>query len=213
MPKTKEELEEQEYVIISNEGNVRHEYITEIYKVTQKVYKEELTYIGNFPELHTPEDEYRYPIEICLDILPWNFIETHFLDSMIKLGTNKHPIYYEIDPKDISDSHTRFLMRVRYYEEKLEIQPPEEAIVKNDPLLYIALVDSMMVGGFVTNPVGIVNEEVKQEAYKRIEKLKEIIINKNDKKQEEKLQVLDELKEKIEKYKFEETPFFKLPNG
>lgn len=211
LPKTKEELEELEYIIISNEGNVRHEYVAEIYTITQKIFREELKYIGNFPELYTPEDEYRDCIKMNIRGWRWEYIETHFLDSMIKLGTNKHPIYYEVDPKDISDSHTRFLMRVRYYEEKLEIIPPEEAIVKNDPLLYIALVDSMMIGGFVRNPVGIVNEEVKQEAYKRIEKLKEIIISKNDKSQNEKIQILDELREKIEKYQFS-NPFFKLQN-
>ena len=91
-------------------------------------------------------------------------------------------------------------MRVRYYEKVLNIIPPEGAIVKEDPLLYIALVDSMMIGGFVKNPVGGVGETVKQEAYKRIEILREIISQREDEEKEKKLQVLNEIKEKIQKF-------------
>ena len=206
LPRSKEEIAKLEYVIISNEGNVKHEYIVELYRVTQKVYKEDLIYIGNFDNLPTPKDEYRDQNSQNVDILPWYFIETHFLDNMINLGTNKKPVYHEVDPRNILDSHIRFLMRAVYYEEKLKITPPEGAIVKTDPLLYIALVDSMMIGGFVRDPVGIVNEKIKQEAYKRIEELRKIILNREDEQKEEKLKVLDELKEKIEKYEYQ-NPF------
>ena len=206
LPRSKEEIARLEYVIISNEGNVKHEYIVELYRVTQKVYKEDLIYIGNFDNLPTPKDEYRDQNSQNVDILPWYFIETHFLDNMINLGTNKKPVYHEVDPRNILDSHIRFLMRAVYYEEKLKITPPEGAIVKTDPLLYIALVDSMMIGGFVRDPVGIVNEKIKQEAYKRIEELRKIILNREDEQKEEKLKVLDELKEKIEKYEYQ-NPF------
>ena len=206
LPKSKEEIAKLEYVIISNEGNVKHEYIVELYRVTQKVYKEDLIYIGNFDNLPTPKDEYIDPIKDNISTQRWDYIETHFLDKIINLGTNKKPVYHEVDPRDEEDSHIRFLMRAVYYEEKLKITPPEGAIVKTDPLLYIALVDSMMIGGFVRDPVGIVNEKIKQEAYKRIEELRKIILNREDEQKEEKLKVLDELKEKIEKYEYQ-NPF------
>lgn len=49
-------------------------------------------------------------------------------------------------------------------------------------------------------------EQIKQEAYKRIEELRKIILNREDEQKEEKLKVLDELKEKIEKYEYQ-NPF------
>ena len=208
LPKEKNEIQDLEYIIISNEGNVRYQYKMELYNITQKVYKEKLIYIGNFPDLKKPEKEYE-PLIIKndriihpenIDSYPWKYIDTYFLENFKRCGTNKHPVNHEIDPRNIDDSKIRFLMRARYYEEKLEITPPEGAIVKDDPLLYIALVDSMMVGGIVLNPVGPLTDDMKQEAYKRIEELKNIIEKREDKAKEEKLKILEELKTKIENF-------------
>ena len=99
---------------------------------------------------------------------------------MAMLGTNNKPIYYEIDPKNISDSHVRFLMKVKYYKEKLNIIPPENAIVKDNALLYISLVDSLMIGGFVKNPVGMKVKDMKAEAYNRIEELEKMVNEQNE---------------------------------
>lgn len=199
LPKSKKDLEELPYIIISNIGNVRHEYRIELVNISQKFIKDELIYLGNYLEIKLPKDEHVVSNKINI---PWyriNQIDFLLHDYKI-LGTNKNPVYYEVDPRDIEDSKIRFLMRVRYYEEKLNITPPEGAIVKDDPLLYIALVDSMMIGGIVLNPVGPLTDEMKQEAYKRIEILKNVIKDRKDTSKEEKLKILDELKEKIETF-------------
>ena len=91
-------------------------------------------------------------------------------------------------------------MMVRYYEEQLGIIPPENAIVKDDALLYIALVDSLMIGGIVINPVNMRVKDMQNEAYKRIEELKKIV-NKQEETQDKKKQrinILEDLKRKIE---------------
>lgn len=199
LPKTEEDLNKLEYVIISNEGNVRHIYRMVLENTPKKKKGEYLIYIGNFPNLITPEDEYIEDIRIC--ICKYSIKRSKYIIERFKhLGTNKKPIYYEVDPKNISDSHIRFLMRVQYYKKVLKIEPPEEAIVKNDPLLYISLVDSLMVGGFVRNPVGFVNEEIKQEAYKRIEQLRKIVNSSENEDKEERLKILDEFEEKVKQY-------------
>ena len=133
-----------------------------------------------------PRDEYiedtKFNIQGQLFLNIWEHSLKN-IESLInvinRLGTNKNPVYYEVDPKNISDSHIRFLMRVKFYKESLKIESPKDAIVKDDPLLYISLVDSLMIGGFVKNPVGLINEEVKQETYKRISQLKNIINSSN----------------------------------
>ncbi len=198
LPQNVEEINRLEYIIMSNMGNVRHEYRTKINGMTQRCMKEELIYLGNYLDIETPDDEYVKEQEIDIELWLWKQINSYFIESSIKLGTNKKPVYYEVDPKNISDSHVRFLMRVRHYEKVLKIIPPEGAIVKDDPLLYIALIDSMMIGGFVKNPVGGVGETVKQEAYRRIEELRNIINKRTEK--EEQLQVLNELEDKIRKF-------------
>lgn len=199
LPKTKEDLNKLKYVIISNQGNVRHEYRMVLENIPKRKKKEVLMYIGNFKDLITPKDEYIESIKINL----WKCAlknTKYIVNSLVRLGTNKEPIYYETDPKNISDSHIRFLMRVEYYKKVLKIYPPKEAIVKDDPLLYIALVDSFMIGGFIRNPVGFINEEVKQETYKRIKQLRNIIDSSNDNDKEERLNILKELEEKVKTY-------------
>lgn len=199
LPKNKKDLEELPYIVTSNMGNVRHEYRIELVNISQKFIKDELIYLGNYVEIKSPKDEHILSNKINIPCYRINQIDFLLQDYKI-LGTNKNPVYYNVDPRDIEDSKIRFLMRVRYYEEKLEISPPDDAIVKDNPLLYIALVDSMMIGGIVLNPVGPLTDEMKQEAYKRIETLKNIIKEREDKSKEEKLKILDELKTKIENF-------------
>lgn len=199
LPKTKEDLDKLNYIIVSNQGNVRHEYRMVLEKIPKKKKSEVLIYLGNYMDLITPKDEHIENIKLSLWKCNLKNVE-YIVNKLIRLGTNNEPIYYETDPKNISDSHIRFLMRVEYYKKVLKINPPKDAIVKDDPLLYIALVDSMMIGGFIRNPVGFVNKEVKQETYKRINELRNIInsSDKNDKL--ERLRILDELEEKVKKY-------------
>ena len=198
LPRCSDEINRQEYIIISNEGNVRHQYRMKISALPRKK-TEQLTYIGNFKDVKAPQDEYIEDMES--NIWGHTFKDIEFLlDKMERLGTNKMPIYYETDPKNISDSHIRFLMRVKYYKEVLEIEPPKDAIVKDDPLLFIALVDSFMIGGFVKNPVGSVNEDVKKETYKRISMLKDIIKNSNRDNKERKIDILNDLEKRVINY-------------
>ena len=138
LPKSKKDLEELPYIVISNWGNVRHEYRIELVNISQKFIKDELIYLGNYLEIKLPKDEHIVSNKINIPWYKINQIDLLLHDYKI-LGTNKKPVYYEVDPRDIEDSKIRFLMRVRYYEEKLEIKPPNDAIVKDDPLLYIAL--------------------------------------------------------------------------
>lgn len=198
MPQSREELENLEYIILCNYGNVRHEYKMHLYQIPRKT-SEKLTYLGNFINVKTPKDEYTEKVDINLREYPVKMIE-NLIEKMITLGTNKRPIYYKVDPRDIEDSHVRFLMMVRYYEEQLGIIPPENAIVKDDALLYIALVDSLMIGGIVINPVNMRVKDMQNEAYKRIEELKKIV-NKQEETQDKKKQrinILEDLKRKIE---------------
>ena len=198
IPKTEEEINKLEYIIISNEGNVRHQYRMRLSTLPRKE-TTQLIYLGNFKNIEQPKDEYIEEMELNIWGHSFKDIE-YLLDKMERLGTNKIPKYYEIDPKNISDSHIRFLMRVKYYKEVLGIEPPNGAIVKNDPLLFISLVDSLMIGGFVRNPVGIVNEEVKLETYKRINELKDIIKDSNYNGKEDKIKILNILEEKVINY-------------
>lgn len=198
LPKNEEELNNLEYIITCNEGNVRHQYRMKISTLPRKE-TDELIYLGNFKNIEAPKDEYIE--EIKINMWGHSFKDIEFLlDKLERIGTNRKPIYYEVDPKNISDSHIRFLMRVKYYKELLEIEPPKDAIVKNDPLLFISLVDSLMIGGFVKNPVGIVTEEVKQESYKRINELRNIIKHSKCNNKEEKFNKLNELEKKIRNY-------------
>lgn len=198
MPQSREELENLEYIILCNQGNVRHEYKMHLYQIPRKT-SEKLTYLGNFINVKTPKDEYTEKVDINLCKYPVKKIE-YLIEDMITLGTNKRPIYYKVDPRDIEDSHVRFLMMVRYYEEQLGIIPPENAIVKDNALLYIALVDSLMIGGIVINPVNMRVKDMQNEAYKRIEELKKIVSKQEETqdKKKQRINILEDLKRKIE---------------
>lgn len=200
IPKNEEEISELEYIIIGNEGNVKHEYRMQLYQVPRKK-NEKLIYLGNFKNIITPKDEYIETEQLNIWLHSFKDIE-YLIRDMTVLGTNKNPIYYEVDPKNISDSHIRFLMKVKYYKEKLNIIPPDKAIVKDDPLLYIALVDSLMIGGFVKNPVAMNVKDMENEAYNRIQKLKEMVSEQNstEEKKTEKIKILEDLRKRIELY-------------
>ena len=102
------------------------------------------------------------------------------------------------------DSQIRFLAREKYYEEELEIEPEKDTYITEEPLLYIALVDSMMIGGWVKNPVGELTDEMKEKAYADIAILRKRIIDRGDKDKERKIRILDELQEKIKNFKYKD---------
>lgn len=200
LPKSVDEINKLPYIIMFGKGNVRYDYKINIYNITKKVFKEKFIYLGNYKNVKRPYKEYE-ALNDHVRICNFKDLEETILRKLETFGSSDNPIYIEgIDIRNMNDSKIRFLMRARYYEEKLNITPPEGAIVKDDPLLYIALVDSMMIGGIVLNPVGPLTDEMKQEAYKRIEILKNIIEKREDKTKEEKLKILDELKTKIENF-------------
>ena len=96
-----------------------------------------------------------------------------------------------------------FLMKARYYEENLDITPPENAIVKDNALLYISLVDSLMIGGVIRkNRVGLKVKDMKEEAYKRIEELKNLVKEQKvgQKEKDRRIKILEDLKKRIEDF-------------
>ena len=200
IPENKEEISKLEYIIIGNEGNVKHEYRMQLYQIPRRK-NEQLIYVGNFKNVIMPKDEYIETEQ--LNIWLHSFKDIEYLVTNIKdLGTNNNPIYYEVDPKNISDSHIRFLMKVKYYKEKLNIIPSEKAMVKDNALLYISLVDSLMIGGFVKNPVGMKVKDMKVEAYNRIKELEKIVNEQNEtqEKKNERINILEDLRKRIELY-------------
>lgn len=200
LPKTQEELEKLEYIITKNEGNVRYCYRIRIPNITQKQLKEEMIYIGNFQYVKTPEKEYREVYKENIPLCFYKELEEFSLKNIYTwFGTSHNPKYKEQDPRNILDSQIRFLMREKYYEEMLGIQPQKGSLIQEDALLYISLIDSMMIGGFVRNPVGPLTDEMKEKAYVKIKELKEIIANKNENK-EAKIKVLEDLEQKIREY-------------
>ena len=200
VPKYQEEIDKLEYIIIGNEGNVKHEYRMQLYQIPRKI-NEKLVYVGNFKNVITPKDEYIETEQLNIWLHSFKDIE-YLIINMAMLGTNNKPIYYEVDPKNISDSHVRFLMKVKYYKEKLNIIPPENAIVKDNALLYVSLVDSLMIGGFVKNPVGMKVKDMKAEAYNRIEELEKMVKEQNEIQEikDERINILEDLRKRIESY-------------
>lgn len=201
LPQNIEELEKLEYIVIENFGNVKHGYVINLYGITKKDMKEKMIYLGNYADLKGPRDEHRRVIRNDVDFYRFKDIDVRFLEMNIPLGTNINPKIKKVNPEFQMDSKIRFLMRADYYEKALGITPPEKAMVKYDPLLYIALIDSMMIGGYVQNPVGVVDDEKKKEAFKRIEQLRKILQDRNEGEElERKLNILKELEEKIKNY-------------
>ena len=198
MPKNREEIEKLDYIVMSNKGNIKYEYKIILYQIPRKP-SEEFIYLGNYTDFKVLKNEYD---NICKwSVSPQNI--KYIIERLESLGTNKKPKYKNIDPIYMDDSHIRFLMKVRYYEKELDIIPPEKAIVKDDPLLYIALVDSLMIRGFVRNPVGLSVKDMEEEANKRIDKLEKIIIAQNEthEKQQKKINILEDLRKRIAEYK------------
>lgn len=198
LPKNREEIEKLDYIVMSNQGNIKYEFKIILYQIPRKP-SEEFIYLGNYTDFKALENEYD-------DIYKWSVSPKnikYILERLVSLGTNKKPKYKNIDPIYMDDSHIRFLMKVRYYEKELDIIPPEKAIVKDDPLLYIALVDSLMIRGFVRNPVGLSVKDMEEEANKRIDKLEKIIIDQNEthEKQQKKINILEDLRKRIAEYK------------
>ena len=196
LPKTENELNELEYIIMGNMGNVRHKYRMRLENIPKKKKKDIFIYLGNFKNLRVPDDEY---IEDYFWSCPLKNIK-YIIGRVDRGGTERQPIYYEVDPKNIEDSYIRFLMRVKYYKEVLKINVPDDAIVKDNALLYVSLIDSFMIDGFLKNPQGFLTEEIKKEAYKRIEELRKTINATNDNDKLEKIEILNNLEEKIKKY-------------
>ena len=198
LPKNREEIEKLDYIVMSNKGNIKYEYKIILYQIPRKP-SEEFIYLGNYTDFKVLENEYD---NICKwSVSPQNI--KYIIERLESLGTNKKTKYKNIDPIYMDDSHIRFLMKVRYYEKELDIIPPEKAIVKDDPLLYIALVDSLMIRGFVRNPVGLSVKDMEEEANKRIDKLEKIIIDQNEthEKQQKKINILEDLRKRIAEYK------------
>ena len=200
IPKNEEEIDKLEYIVMTNKGNVKYQYRTQLYQIPRKM-PTQLIYLGNFKNIKTPNDEYIEKEEISVWLTSFKDIE-YLIIRMMDLGTNKKPIYKDIDPKNMSDSYIRFLMKVKYYKEKLNIIPPENAIVKDNALLYVSLVDSLMIGGFVKNPVGMKVKDMKAEAYNRIEKLEKIVNEQNEIQEikDERINILEDLRKRIENY-------------
>ena len=198
LPKNREEIEKLDYIVMANMGNIKYKYKIILYQIPRKP-SEEFIYLGNYTDFKVLENEYD---NICKwSVSPQNI--KYIIERLESLGTNKKPKYKNIDPIYMDDSHIRFLMKVRYYEKELDIIPPEKAIVKDDPLLYIALVDSLMIRGFVRNPVGLSVKDMEEEANKRIDKLEKIIIAQNEthEKQQKKINILEDLRKRIAEYK------------
>ena len=200
IPKNEEEIDKLEYIVMTNKGNVKYQYRTQLYQIPRKM-PTQLIYLGNFKNMKNPNDEYIEKEEISVWLTSFKDIE-YLIIRMMDLGTNKKPIYKDIDPQNMSDSYIRFLMKVKYYKEKLNIIPPENAIVKDNALLYISLVDSLMIGGFVKNPVGMKVKDMKAEAYNRIEELEKMVKEQNEIQEikDERINILEDLRKRIESY-------------
>ena len=200
IPKNEEQINQLEYIIMGNKANVKYKYRMQLYQIPRKKV-DKLIYIGNYKNIEMPQFEYEEE-EINLWLESLKNIE--YLISKIKaLGTSKNPIYKEPIPENIDDGYIRFLMKARYYEENLDITPPENAIVKDNALLYISLVDSLMIGGFVIkNRVGLKVKDMKQEAYKRIEELRNVINGQKveQKEKDRRIKILEDLKKRIEDF-------------
>lgn len=199
IPTTKEEIEELEYIIIGNRGNVRHDYRI---RLEVPAINEKMIYIGNFTNVISPQDEY---IDIMKESIYMCSLKNvnKILYKLKEFGTSNSPIYHKIYPQNITDSYIKFLISVQYYEKALKIKTPKGANVKNNPLLYIALINSLMIKGYVNNPVGFLcDEDTKRETYIRIKELKDIINNSSSDDKEKRIQVLEKFERKVKSYNY-----------
>lgn len=199
LPDTKEEIEKLDYVIMQNIGNVRYRYELEIYSLTKKTIKENFQYIGNYKSILPPYNEYSKNFYVGCN---YKNLEEEVISRLNYFGTSSKPKRRNQKPEDMPDSEIRFLMREKYYEEVLNIIPPKGTYIQDDPLLFISLVDSMMIGGIVINPAGILDEKMKKKAYEKIEELKKIILEREDDEKNNKLKILEELEKNIKEFDY-----------
>ncbi len=212
LPTEKNELEKLEYIIMRNFENVRYGYRTVIESTSKRVIPEKLIYIGNYQNIQPPQQEYIQELPVEMELCLWKRVNEDFLERLKFHGTDLHPIYHEGNIENINDSKLRFLIRLEYYKQQLGITHPKEAIVKDNALLYISFIDSLMLPGLVRNPTGMRVENMREEAYKRIDELKKIIANQNEteEKKKQRYDILDNLKERIAKYN---DDIIKIGNG
>ena len=202
LPTEKNELEKLEYIIMRNFENVRYAYRTVIESTSKRTIPEKLIYIGNYQNIQPPQKEYIQELPVEMELCLWKRVNEDFLERLKFYGTDLHPIYHEGNIENINDSKLRFLIRLEYYKQQLGITHPKEAIVKDNALLYISFIDSLMLPGLVRNPTGMRVENMREEAYKRIDELKEVIANQNEteEKKKQRCDILDDLKKRIAKH-------------
>ncbi len=202
LPTEKNELEKLEYIIMRNFENVRYGYRTVIESTSKRTIPEKLIYIGNYQNIQPPQKEYIQELPVEMELCLWKRVNEDFLERLKFYGTDLHPIYHEGNIENINDSKLRFLIRLEYYKQQLGITHPKEAIVKDNALLYISFIDSLMLPGLVRNPTGMRVENMREEAYKRIDELKEVIANQNEteEKKKQRCDILDDLKKRIAKH-------------
>lgn len=82
--------------------------------------------------------------------------------------------------------------------------PRNEKEINKLEYIIISLVDSLMIGGFVKNPVGTITEDVKQETYKRIDELRDRINSSTGNEKEKRIEILND----FEKTYYESMQFF-----
>ncbi len=192
LPKTKAELEKLSYTIQMNKGDIRYAYKIRLGEVTQKALKEELIYIGNFTEMSCPPNEFKERTLYDMIYYPYKELEYFILQDYKQRGTSKNPILHNWNPKNEEDDEIRYLMREKYYKEALEIEQ-EDA---KEAIEYLATIDAIIIR--MTKPI---TEEEKEQAYEKIKQLEDMITTPN---QEEKLNILEDLKKRIQEYVYKQ---------
>ena len=193
LPKTKAELEKLSYTIQMNKGDIRYAYKIRLGEVTQKALKEELIYIGNFTEMSCPPNEFKERTLYDITYYPYKELEYFILQDYEQRGTSKNPILYNWNSEDEYDDEIRYLMREKYYKDALEIEQEDS----KEAIEYLATIDAIIIR--MTKPI---TEEEKEQAYEKIKQLEDMITTPN---QEEKLNILEDLKKRIQEYVYKQT--------
>ena len=180
-------IENLQYVVTSNIGNVRYNYKVDMFDVAQKALKSELIKIGNILDMKKPYNEYEYENNKKLPYCTYKELEEYILNCISVLGTSEKPKEIEQDLKFISDERIVLLMREKYYKEKLKLQ------IEGNVISYLSKLDTIIIMN--TEPITKANKE---EAYIKIEELKKKVEEKEGQ------IILDELQEKIKNYKYKD---------